>query len=457
MKNVLPCNIVDNNGSVCCLDHKNSIKVKRVCSFNIYVLLLSILLLSFKVNAQQRYLDEVFTSIQTNTVTYSTVTNYQMDIYEPVGDTQAKRPLIILAHGGAYVGGNKSNGTMVQACEYFAKRGYVAASVQYTLASNIFSLVDSLEMVDIVMQSVADMKSAIRYMRMDAATANLYKIDPAKVFVGGNSAGAITALHLANIDDEDVIPSYIQTAIDTYGGLEGDRGNPGYSSEVNAVLNWAGGINRLSWLGTNSVPIYSAHGDNDGTVPYDCDDVYSGNPLISFLDLVDLCGSGEIQPVLDSYGVDNQLLTVAGADHVPWGSNSTLRDQMFDESAAFLYKYARCINIKAQLEGFLDTATSLMDTSLKINNLLPNLHPFDSAPYNVSSGTIPVSRFPEATVDWVLLEVRDVANTNNVLEQQTLFIRNDGMVMNKDGTTDINFSTSGTHHIALYPSFRTHF
>ena len=71
-----------------------------------------------------------------------------MDIYTPVGDNYTNRPLLIFAHGGSFIGGSKTNPTMVDLCETFAKRGYVTASINYRLATHnsvlgpIFGLFD---------------------------------------------------------------------------------------------------------------------------------------------------------------------------------------------------------------------------------------------------------------------------------------------------------------------------
>ena len=44
-----------------------------------------------------------------------------MDVYTPDGDTFTQRPLIIFAHGGVFIGGDKNNFMMVELCEAFAK------------------------------------------------------------------------------------------------------------------------------------------------------------------------------------------------------------------------------------------------------------------------------------------------------------------------------------------------
>ena len=78
-----------------------------------------------------RYLyNGLFTSYTMVTDTYSTVypTTSAVDIYQPTGDTMAARPLIILAHGGSFVGGTRNDDVTVDSlCVHFAKRGYVTA------------------------------------------------------------------------------------------------------------------------------------------------------------------------------------------------------------------------------------------------------------------------------------------------------------------------------------------
>ena len=78
---------------------------------------------SLDCSCENRYQTEVFSSVNVETVTYSDAYNLQMDIYTPDGDNCINRPLIILAHGGSFIGGSKTNPTMVDLCETFAKRG----------------------------------------------------------------------------------------------------------------------------------------------------------------------------------------------------------------------------------------------------------------------------------------------------------------------------------------------
>lgn len=63
-------------------------------------------------------------------------TDLFMDIYEPIGDTIGKRPLMIWVHPGGFLLGNKEAEDMVALCDSFAKRGYVTASISYRLGFN---------------------------------------------------------------------------------------------------------------------------------------------------------------------------------------------------------------------------------------------------------------------------------------------------------------------------------
>ena len=281
-------------------------------------LLLTVLLLSFQAFSQcdGRYESEIFSSVSVVEVEYTDVydlnlfnSGLDMDVYTPDGDVYTERPLIIFAHGGSFYAGDKNNPAMVALCESFAKRGYVTASIQYRLTS-IWNLTDSMHMLQTVMNGISDAKAAIRYFRKDAlANGNIFGIDPNQIYIGGYSAGAILAVNLAYINDTIGVPSHLLPIIDATGGLEGNSGNPGYSSDVKAVVNVAGAVYKSSYIDANDVPIVSVHASDDGTVPYYCDHAMS-NPLI-----LKVCGSGTIHSALDPLNVYNALYTFPSGDH----------------------------------------------------------------------------------------------------------------------------------------------
>ena len=177
-----------------------------------------------------RYQEDIFMDSEVVTVEYSDVYDWSildsgldMDIYLPQGDDFSNRPLIIFAHGGSFYVGNKNNPEAIAFCESFARKGYVTASIQYRLTSQL-SLLDSNVMIQTVFNAISDMKAAIRYFRKDVSlNNNTYGIDTSQIFIAGYSAGAITAINLAFLNQEEEIPSYLQSFVDNAGGLEGDN------------------------------------------------------------------------------------------------------------------------------------------------------------------------------------------------------------------------------------------
>ena len=285
-----------------------------------YVLLALILLISSQLFSQcdGRYETEIFDEVSKSIVEYTDVYDWSaldsgldMDIYQPVGDTATNRPVLIFAHGGVYVTGNKNNPPMVSLCEAFAKRGYVTASIQYRLTSSLSLLSPNASDIfsQTVLNSVSDMKAAVRYFRKDVAeNNNTYGINPDLIFVGGYSAGAVTAAHLSVIDDNQ-IPVEFQSFYDEAGGIEGNSGNSGYSSEVSGAILLAGAINTLDFIDVDDEPIVSLHASDDNTVSYECANAL-GNASLPFL-----CGSGKIHEELENVGVINELYTFPSGGH----------------------------------------------------------------------------------------------------------------------------------------------
>ena len=172
-------------------------------------LLLGLFLTAFyalSLNAQSpctdgRYANDVFNDfVKTSNITFgqnATWTGGQytlkLDFYEPEGDTETERPLLIWVHGGSFIGGSKTDPDMVAFSERFTKKGYACASIDYRIG---FFPIDSANAVKAVVRATQDLKAAIRFFYKDKQTANTYKIDTNKIFIGGSSAGAITALHV---------------------------------------------------------------------------------------------------------------------------------------------------------------------------------------------------------------------------------------------------------------------
>ena len=290
-----------------------------------YVLLVLLFIGSSQLFSQcdGRYENVIFDKISKISVVYSETYDWspsnpglEMDIYTPSNDIVNNRPLLIFAHGGVYIEGDKNSNTMVTLCEEFAKRGYVTASIRYRL-TNLQSLLSSNSyniFSQTVVNSISDMKSAVRYFRKDVAeNNNTFGINPDLIFVGGYSAGAVTAAHLSVIDEGEV-PDEFLPFFDESGGIEGNSGNFGFSSEVSGAILLAGAINTTNFLDENDPPIVSVHSTDDNTIDYECASPL-GNLGISLLDLPVLCGSGKIHDELDNIGITNDLYTFSFGGH----------------------------------------------------------------------------------------------------------------------------------------------
>lgn len=301
-----------------------------------FLLFCAVVLIAQSSNAQQcgaRYKDMIFSNVtKTSNVTYGAYAVDKLDIYEPTGDTASMRPLIILAHGGSFYGGSKTQDpSVVSLCNNFAKRGYVTASIDYRLGDAIQMYLDSSYAIETVLKALSDGKSAIRFFRKDAATTNTYRINPNMIFAGGNSAGAVLYIHSIYVDSIGELPSAMQTIINQNGGFEGNSGNDGYSSELQGLVNLAGGLNVPEFVGPNSKPSVNFQGTVDNTVPYNC--AYPINGAVQ----VRLCGLGAIEPLYQQFGTNHVSVTFPGDGHCPWDGSAPKFTRVDTVTRDFLY------------------------------------------------------------------------------------------------------------------------
>jgi acetyl esterase/lipase len=126
--------------------------------------------------------------------TYKTVgeTQLSLHIFEPPASAtaaKANRPAIVFFFGGGWTNG--SPGQFEQHCRHLAARGMVAITADYRVASR-----HQAKPVD----CVADAKSALRYVRANAARLG---VDPRRIAAGGGSAGGHLAAAIATVPGFD--------------------------------------------------------------------------------------------------------------------------------------------------------------------------------------------------------------------------------------------------------------
>jgi len=286
-----------------------------------------------------RFRDDVFTEIVVtkdikygeNTEIYGTFKELFFDVYEPANDDVENRPVIIVAFGGSFIQGTKEDVAFL--CEAYARKGYVAVSIDYRLFDGeLFPPPSAIEMQEVVVKAVSDMKAVIRFLRHDADNGNTYKIDPNMIFTSGISAGAIAACHTAVLDSTDMFDEGLQLIIDENGGIEGTTNDLDYSSEVQGYLNFSGGLADASFMDENDPPFYSVHDEFDGTVPYG-----EGFASVFGIDIIYMEGSQILAHTGDSLGITNKLKTIEFSPiHVSYFAIPTNAAVVIDESARFI-------------------------------------------------------------------------------------------------------------------------
>jgi hypothetical protein len=286
-----------------------------------------------------RYFQPVFQNVTVTsgvaygsaTTAFGTTQTLLMDVYQPTGDVSAERPVIIFAHQGGFVTGSRTEPYMVEVCTRFARLGYVTASIDYRL---LFTTFDTTAVSRAAIRGMQDMRAAVRFFRRDAATTNTYRASASRIAVGGASAGGFMALQVAYLDKASEVTSDV--GLNALGGIEGNSGNPGYSSAVLAVLNLSGATNPPGIIEAGNAPLYSAHGTADAVVPYLKGRIGASLPPKYVF------GSGLLNPYATSVGVPNVLRRFSKAPHIPQytTSNSSnpaaYADTTFRDMRAFL-------------------------------------------------------------------------------------------------------------------------
>jgi acetyl esterase/lipase len=236
--------------------------------------------------------------------------------YNP--DNHTPKPAVLWMHGGAFMAGNSrmsisSFGPFDKVLAGIAARGYVAVGVNYRLSGEAR-----------FPAAVEDVKAAVQWVRANAAK---YDIDPNRIAIWGESAGAYLAVEagvscgvkeLEATGRNTKLSSCVQAVIDWYGpidfpsmasqrsanagrqgpgGMQGPppgmmQGGPGAGPMQGpgpGMMMGAGGspeeaflgckyaeckadllklANPISFVGANTPPFLIMHGDSDSMVPW---------------------------------------------------------------------------------------------------------------------------------------------------------------------------------------------
>jgi len=321
-----------------------------------------------------RYNTEIFTDvIVTSGVFYGSNTNsgffgdvtedLYLDVYEPLADDLQTRPLILMLFGGSFVGGSRTSSDIVEICTRYAKMGYVAAAIDYRLSTELIWLANEETAYKAATKGIHDLKGAIRYFRMNDELYNDYRIDVDKIYAGGVSAGAISAVNAGYLNLDSEVPEFIQSYISDNGGLEGNSGNPEYSSEFHGIINLCGAVGQTDWIVEDDIPIVSLHGTDDAVVPY-------GVGLITLFGLnMNVMGSYAIHNRMIELDNNSAFISWEGVDHTPFISSSSFMDETINFSANFVHDLV-CDTSLIIGDLNMDETINILDIIMLVNIIL---------------------------------------------------------------------------------------
>jgi hypothetical protein len=243
-----------------------------------------------------------------------------MDMYEPEGDTETKRPLVLILHTGNFIphpqnggcGGKRGDSSCVELATRLAKMGYVTASLDYRKGWNPIApdqTTRRFQLINAAYRGVQDVRTCIRYFRKNAAEGgNTWKVDVDKIVVWGLGTGGYISLNAAALDDyaeilntcepdKFIVPGTnppIPMIIPQYNGdIYGTSGphlvdatyyvatdsayaigdtlcvpnHVGYSSSFALAVNGGGALGDICWWEADSGPLISFHNPLDPFAP----------------------------------------------------------------------------------------------------------------------------------------------------------------------------------------------
>jgi pectinesterase len=229
----------------------------------------------------------------------------QLDLYLPAAKSGKPRPCIVVIHGGGWRTGNKER--FSRFATRLTEEGFAAACIGYRLLPEAT-----------IAQCVEDCKAAVRWVRAHAAEHN---IDPDRIgAIGGSAGGHLTAMLATSHAVKE---------------LEGDGGNAGVSSRIQAAVGMATPaemsrfgqrtnlseekaklISPLAHVDKDSAPILLIHSNADGTVPYE--------------------QSVRLEKKYQEAGVRAELIEIDGASHAFWN-----QPEHFDATMGRAVKFFR--------------------------------------------------------------------------------------------------------------------
>lgn len=310
-----------------------------------YVLIVLLSVFSLQVSSQidhciqDRYAQTAMfdsTEIEQSVYTYSieerwpsnVMDTLELEVFKPSSsaDNLSKRPFILMIHGGSFLAGNRHE------MDYFsiemARRGFVTATIDYRLGWNCspssaatvcFECGNEAAKLRIsVYRAVQDTRAALNYI---IENADQFGIDTSQIFLQGTSAGAITALQTAFMDQTEA-NTYCANCVSELGQLNESGLTPVHPFTIKGVVNNCGAVNALGIMDNHEIPVVGFHDEWDCTVPYQGGNVLGCLGCTAFQYV---SGSDAIRSKLNTEGVCYGMNRVmATLNHCSYPSNAII-------------------------------------------------------------------------------------------------------------------------------------
>ncbi|WP_406463960.1 alpha/beta hydrolase [Streptomyces sp. NBC_01622] len=274
----------------------------------------------------------------THDITYSSPTtngeksDLKLDIQVPTTPS-GKKPLVIYLTGGGFVMADRTANLSQRT--YVADQGYVVASLQYRTTKDGATYKDA----------VADVKSAIRYLR---ANAGKYSIDTGHVAVWGQSAGGYLAAMTGATNGEKSFDvgdnldqsSEVQGVVDEFGPADLSKLAADYDTAAQKA-NYAAGNSAAQWVYGPGTKKSVADRTSEVAAADPATHISSKTaPFVLFHgsadNLVSPSETLDLQTALRAKGIDSTRYVLTGAGHgdlsftgdtsavLPWSTQETM-------------------------------------------------------------------------------------------------------------------------------------
>jgi hypothetical protein len=307
-------------------------------------------------------------------VTYANAINWtgnnevlKLDVYYPdlAIDILPLRPLILMVHGGGLVSGDKINYTRV--CTEFAKRGFVAVTINYRLGLACSTDVISEEKAKYRAQQ--DIHAAFRFVVQNAPA---FRVDTSALFIGGGSAGSVAALGVVYLSQSEW--NGLSPSLEKLLGQLNNSGNTLTNTfSIKGIFNDWGAMLKEALQPTEMLPMVSFHGDEDPTVAIDS--AYGGGCVLEEKSY----GSRAMHAVLVSKGVCSDLSVKPGGGHGVYEDSDGVSFRVGRAACFFKSLFCNSCSSFSQTTGTSASCSVIVgldDEKTYFLNVYPN--PFDA-------------------------------------------------------------------------------